>query len=178
MKLLCLSTGQEVAMGDKLRAVSGAITGVLIEVKGIDNPSDEYPLGRIKHNMTNGSSGIPGWQQLLPRVLDCIWIHDDSLVTSVTFDNEKSVANTIKDIMAKLKQDSREARMLLLGEREWDQVRDLASIPKAPATGKMPPPSLFGIEITRVHHRDACLAFEHGPKTEIEDGQEQTGDGS
>jgi len=168
MKLLCLSTGEEVAVGASLRAVSGITQGHLIKVIEIDEPSDLYLEGRIKHNMED-SIGIQSWQHLLPRVLDCIFIQDDSVVTSATYDNEKSISDTITDIVRKLRDDDREVRKLILGYREWDRIRDLASLPDLPATGTAPPVHFNGVAVTRIRHREQCLAFEHGPVTvEIE----------
>lgn len=162
MKLLSLTTGKDVAIGAKLLALTGEFIDHIIEVKGVDEPDGQYPDGRIKFDVDK-SFGIASWRQLHPRVLDCIFIEDDSLVSSVTYDNEKSVGATIKDILKKLRADHRVVRTIYLGYREWDKIRDLDSQPDAPATGKVPPPRFSGVLIKKLQYREKCLAFEHGP---------------
>lgn len=165
MKILCLTTGKEVNIGDGLRCVSGILNGHLIKVSSIMEPSDLHRLGSIGFIIEGDSQGN-GPQQYPPRVFDCIWISDDSIVTSVTFDNEHSLGNVIKEALRKMYHDARYVRAIIVGQREWDQLRDLINFPMTPSKGVAPEPSFKGVHLMRLQHRDTCLAFEHAPMSE------------
>lgn len=167
MKLLCLNTGKEVEVGDELRCVSGILNGHLITINKVLEPSDSRKLGAIEFVVEGDSQGN-GPQQYPPRVFDCIWIGDDSVVTSITFDNEHSLDRVIKEALRKMYHDERHVRTIIVGQREWDQLRDLVSFPATPAKGLAPEPAFRGVRVERLQHRDACLALEHAPIYEWE----------
>jgi len=161
MKLFCLTTGKEVAVGDKLKAVSGVVVGYEVEVIKITPPSGEYRKGAVKYNVIE--RGVIK-QYMPPNVIDCIFIQNDSLITSVTYDNEKSLKDTITEILLKFLADKREVRKILIGYREWDQISQLKhGHTIVPSKGKVPPHKFLGILTERIPHREQCLAFEHGP---------------
>lgn len=162
MKLLCLGTGENVQVGDELRCLAGILEGHLIQVEKITEPGVVCRHGAIEFTVGDNSR-LHGQYQFPPGALNCIWIGDHSVVTSIAFDNEHSVGHVIKEAVIKLCEDSRDVVTILVGEREWDQLRDLASVPAAPSSGTAPKPSFFGVCITRLPHRDTCLAFEHAP---------------
>ena len=162
MKLLCLSTGKEVEVGNELRCVSGILNGHLIKIANVIEPSTAQRLGAIAFTIEGAPQGN-GPQQYPPRVFNCIWIGDDSIVTSVTFDNEHSLDHVIKDALIKMYHDGRYVYSIIVGQREWDQLRDLTSFPATPSKGLAPEPSFRGVRVKRLQHHDACLAFEHAP---------------
>lgn len=173
MKLLCFATGKEVSPGDKLMACSGAIEGIEFEVVEIQPPGQQS-VGLIR--VTTPETQDAEEFSLVPRVLDCIFIQDDSLVTSVSYDNEKSVGDTIIDIVTTMRREGRDVRLLLIGDKEWDKIRDLEeslSHQTYTSAGTMPTPKFFGVEIFRVQQRPTCLAFEHGPISAAFDSMEE-----
>lgn len=168
MKLLCLSTGKEVQVGDKIRCQTGILVDHVVSVEKIVNPMPHFRHGAIEFTITGDSQGN-GPQQFPPRVFDCVWIGDYSLVTSVSFDNEHSVSHVIREAVRKMQAEKREVLTILIGEREWDQLRDLVIIPSVPSTGVAREPTFYGIRLLRLPHRDNCLALEHAP-VESENG--------
>ncbi len=163
MRLLCLNTSKDVQVGDKLRCLTGILTGYFIKVSKIVEPSVLHRLGVVEFTI-NGAAQGNGPQQFPPRVLDCIWVGDDSIVVSATFNNEHSLSHVVQEAVGKLYINRRTVRTILVGEREWDQMRDLVVMVSTPPSGIAPEPSFHGVRVMRLPHRDAYLAFEHAPE--------------
>lgn len=159
MKLLCLNTGKEVVRFYKLTAVSGDFAGYDCLIEKVKPPLPEHHQGKVIISIAGFSKEVT----LPPHMLDCVFINDDSLVTSVTYDNEKSLRDVMTDAICHLVADRRLVRKIFVGYREWDQLRDQQGFHNVPSKGLAKPARFLGVLVDRLRHREHCLAFEHGP---------------
>ena len=171
MQLIHLRTNAPVTVGDTLVAVAGVVNGHAIKVQEICPPCERFTDGHIKYNMSD--SGM-GWQQLIPRVLDCVFFPEDSNVQHVTYDNEKSVADYLREIKTSLEAQGREVRSFLLGDKEWTRISHLISFDHADGMG-FTYCNFEGVRVRELNHYETLLAVEHALKTEeVKDGNSST----
>ncbi len=168
MQLIHLKTGQPVRVGDTLIAVQGVINGQAIKVQEICPPSDRFGDGLIKHNMT--TEGGAGWQQLFPRVLDCVFVPDDSKIDFVSYDNEKSVAVYLREIIDSLKAQGRVARRFIVGDKEWTRIAHVVDYDYTDEFG-CTYMAILGWRVSEYTHYETLIAVEHTLESnEVNDG--------
>lgn len=64
-------TGNVLIVGDKITVTEGASKGKIIKVQRIDEPSADYPGGRLIYNIQGKS-----WMQFLPSLFGYIWVEE------------------------------------------------------------------------------------------------------
>lgn len=68
--LVYTGTKKRLSPGDKVKVIEDCvIKGTIIEVKRIDQPSEEHPEGRIIYDISGAT-----WKQIIPRIVGCEWV--------------------------------------------------------------------------------------------------------
>lgn len=122
MKLVHLEKGN-IESYQTLEIVAGTLSGFKIITRKIHPPDAENKNGKVGYVLEDGK----GAGFLDPRCLNCYWFPDDSLLASITYDNELSFRRTLDDIFNKLKGDKREIRSAIIGQKEWAKIQDFCS---------------------------------------------------
>lgn len=153
MKCINLSKGTVVKTEDRITAVSGDIKGKLIKVNGLEPPSEQHPNGRIIHNKIDQT-----WQHLLPRVLNCVFIQDDSATAPIECTNKASIPNIILECLAYARDNGYTPRQLIVGEREMDKLKNFQSPPLHLNPDRTT--TFDGVKVTHLPHHKSFLLLE------------------
>lgn len=164
MKLVNLLTGNVEPL-QEFMVTSGTLTGFTIIVKSISEPDANNSNGSLLYNLGNGQ----GAGKLDPRCVDCYWFEDDSLLASISYDNEKSFRRTLEEIFLKLTDDRREVRSVIIGQKEWAKLQDFCIFNALEDSEKgITEPTYNGFKIRPMPY-DTLLIIEHA---EAQDGDD------